>query len=367
MYFILNVFILILLIFFSRTKRDNHRRAYITIITVVMIIMSGLRNEYVGNDTIVYLKQFNNSFSESWSNIFSVFWDAYFNPNSSTGKDPAMWIVNKLIGLVSTDHIFFLLVTSALFLIPLGVFFYRNTKNPMEVAMSYLFFNTLYYTFIPNSAIRQSIALGFVLMAYMALPKRKLIVPILLVLIGSLFHRSALLVFLFILFIKVINPRDFYRISLVLIPLMLLFYREIGFIMADTNDIYANYGSGSMFSEGGRPIVIVLFYIGLYLMGLLRLGAFSKEETKNAQVGYPMIGAALTVIFVPLVRLDSTLIRVSSYFVVWLCLFIPIVLEKYSPVLRNILLLGIMGVLLYRSFVEPQQYAFFWQNLNPME
>lgn len=367
MYFILNVFILVLLIFFGRTKRDSQRRTYVIIITLVMILMSGLRNAYVGSDTTAYLYQFDNSLSDSWNSIFSVFWDAYFNPNSSTGKDPAMWIVNKLIGLVSTDHVIFLLVTSALFLIPLGVFFYRNTKNSMEVAMSYLFFNTLYYTFIPNSAIRQSIALGFVLMAYMALPKRKLIVPIILVLVASLFHRSALLVFLFILSIKVINPKDFYKISLVLIPLMLLFYREIGFIMADTNDIYAKYGSGTMFSEGGRPIVIVLFIIGLYLMGLLRLGAFSEEETKNAQIAYPMIGAALTVIFVPLVRLDSTLIRVSSYFVVWLCLFIPIVLEKYSPVLRNILLLGIMGVLLYRSFVEPQQYAFFWQMMNPVE
>lgn len=367
MYFILNIFVLLLFILFSNIKRDTSRRVYVIIITVVMILLSGLRNEYVGSDTIAYLYQFDNSLSDSWNSIFTVFWDAYFNPNASTGKDPAMWIVNKLIGLVSIDHVFFLMVTSALFLIPLGIFFYRNTKTPLEVAVSYIFFNTLYYTFIPNSAIRQSIALGFILMAYMAIPKRKLTVPILLVLVASLFHRSALLVFLFILPIKVINPKDFYKISLVLIPLMLLFYREIGLLMADTNDIYAKYGSGLMFAQGGRPIVIVLFSIGLYLMGLLRIGAFNKRETKDPQIAYPMIGAALTVVFIPLVRLDSTLIRISSYFVVWLCLFIPIVLERYSPVLRKILLLGIIGVLLYRSYVEPQQYAFFWQMMNPIE
>lgn len=138
-----------------------------------------------------------------------------------------------------------------------------------------------------------------------------------------------------------------------------MFYGEIGILMADTNDIYAKYGSGSLFSHGGCPIVIVLFNIGLFFIGLFKMQAFYKEELKDPKISYPMVGAAMTVIFIPLVRLDSTLIRVSAYFVVWLCTFIPIVLERFSPILRRVLLFGIVALLLYRSYVEPQQDAFF--------
>lgn len=138
--------------------------------TSVLLLIAGLRNQAVGSDTYTYLMKFDDVKYYSWYQLIENIYFGFFNPAASDiGKDPAMAISNKIIVMFTTNHTLYLLLTSAALLIPLGIFFYRNSTSLKQLLFSYSFFIALYFNYMPCSAIRQSIALGVLLIAYMAL------------------------------------------------------------------------------------------------------------------------------------------------------------------------------------------------------
>ncbi|WP_306120778.1 MULTISPECIES: EpsG family protein [unclassified Roseitalea] len=104
-------------------------------------------------------------------------------------REPAHWALITLIQRLGLSYTYLNVATSAIF------FFGFHTlakRQPNPVAFLVLAFPVLVIN-MPMSAIRQAVAIGFVCMAYSAFIDRKLIRYVTLLLLGSLFHSSAMM------------------------------------------------------------------------------------------------------------------------------------------------------------------------------
>lgn len=334
-------------------------KQYIICITIVLIAVSGLRHECVGNDTMVYIHMYETIGSESWKDILYGFVNNYLNPLDNGEKDPGYRLFTKALSSIIPDARLYLFVVASILLIPLGVFVYRFSKTIETTLFFYVFYISLFYGYLPNSAIRQALALSFVLIAYLCLERKKLLSFAIFILIGSLMHKSCLISFLILPALKFVNERLFYKIGVVMFLIALVFSDQMALLFMDQSEIYDVYLSGSFYTgaNGSRPIMVVLLFAVLYIIGWM--GNSSKNIQSDKKLFY--IGTTLTLIFVPLVWVNPSLLRVISYFAPFMGIVVG---ESFDAIPRGKLYrVVVIVVFLFHSLSAPQ-YKFMWETMS---
>ncbi len=309
---LLILFLIVLYLSLSASKKGNLRKRFIIIASLVMILLSGLRHEGVGNDTLATMLKFEETVGYSWQEVLSDFWLKYTSPDKYVGKDPGESVFYKVLSLFTSDSRVFLFVVALIVLSSFGFFVYYNTNSLRTILFSYIYYITLTYNYIPNSSFRQSIAFALLTLAYMLLKDKKYFKLLMILLLASFFHKSVLiaLVMLPLMFVKRANL--VYWVSLVPFFIVFFYYQFVGAFFGGLSDIYDAYTSINYYSQHSQPIMVILMVLGLYLyVGF----SFNKDiiEKKNRLYIY---GTALTLIFVPLVRFDPSALRLISYFAV---------------------------------------------------
>lgn len=355
----LSLILLVIILYYCSANKSNPRtiKNYIKFITVVLILVSGLRHQAVGNDTYAYMQNFDQAVLRPWSDIFSNFWDLYFNPGED-GKDPGELVIIKAFTYILPNSRCFLFVVASILLIPLGVFVYRNSKTLETPCFFYVFYITMFYPYLPNSAIRQSFALAILLLGYLLLQKRKLIPFIVLLLVATLIHKSIVITFLILPFYFIKKPRLLYYASFGLFILMLFYYQYIGVYLASQSEIYVMYASGAYLDSA--PYMVILMILGLYLLGCFGISKDSLREDNRIIYG----GAAMTLVWVVLVRLDPSLIRLIAYFGPWMGIMVPLALKQWRPKDHKIFYALILIIFVLRAIITPDNYHFMWQEMQ---
>lgn len=358
MIFALLIFFVLLYHFINSKHYHNKQKVYIQLCTVILILISGLRHESVGNDTFASMKNFERAINMSWSDVFSDFWLRYLHPNTDWGKDPAEYILYKCLSLVTHDSRIFLFLIAALVLIPVGYFIYKFSNNLVATMFTYVFFTVLLYQYVPNSAVRQPIAMASYLLSLVFLKDKKYFYFVILLLLGSLFHKSVLIGIFILPFVFFNNIRKSYKLSLLIFLIVLLFYNEIGHILVGDNEIYGSYLQDSYYaSVGSRPINVILLFVMFYILGFF----YMKSDTEQKEHSFEYYGTCLALIFIPLIWIDPSMLRIIAYF----ALFVPLFLGRLSANShqRMIFLSIIIIVLMLKSFSE-SKYGFMWQDMQ---
>lgn len=356
---LLLLFLFLLYYLTKRLPEEEAPKRFIYCTSFVLILVSGLRHEAVGNDTLAYMMSFEDTLDTSWSEILSNFANNYLNPLSNEGKDPAFKIFEKLVGTVIPNSRLYLFAVAAILLTSIGYFIHTFSVDLRSTLFCYVFYISMFYGYLPNSAIRQSLALSIVLFAYCLAFKRNLVWSVLLVVLASTLHKSALLALLFFMFIKIKDVKIVYAGSLLLFLIMLVFSNEISLFFADsTNDIYSGYLSGSYYGEKSKPIMVVILFFSLFVLSLYGL-RLDDDYVYHRPYYY---GTALTLVFVPLVWVDPTLLRILSYFIFWMGLLVQLLLRK--AYYGKVILFGIILVFFMYSFKSINGYRFMWQYMK---
>ncbi len=303
-------FLLILYFWIINSKPQKPEKLFIVIATIVMILLSGLRHEGVGNDTLATMLKFEETINASWNEVFSNFWERYRNPDVYIGKDPGEMIFYKTLSLFTGDSRVFLFVVATIVLVSFGYFVYRSTHSIRTILFSYIFYISITYGYIPNSSFRQSIAMAILMPAFVILNKKKYIIFVLLLLLASVFHKSVLtsIIVLPLMFVK--NSKQLYWFSL--LPFLFVFfnYQIVGYLLGGFSDIYEGYLGINYYARHNLPIMVILMVLGLYLY--IGVSLRSKEIIERDKLY--LYGSCLTLILVPLIRLDPSALRLISYF-----------------------------------------------------
>lgn len=163
----------------SRLKIEQTDKLIANFSFIILFAVSGLRASEIGTDTSNYIVGFQMISRCDYPDFFNaVRWEKGYV------------LFNKLASLISTNEQFIILATSFVIIFLTIQYLYKYSSN---IVISIYLFITLYYYFVSFNAIRQFMAIGIFSLAIKYIYERKIVKYLLIVIVSSLFHQTALL------------------------------------------------------------------------------------------------------------------------------------------------------------------------------
>lgn len=181
---ILLLFILILIYWYT-TNRDDKKAVtrYNVIITVLLVLLMGLRNECIYSDTYGYFLNFRMLENMDIAAIIAR-WP----------KDSFYYVFNHYMHpIISHNFSVWLCLIAILYMTPLSLIVKRYSVNPMWSWVCFIFLGLMMFVM---AGLRQTIAMGFILIAFLKLMDGSKKYFFLFVAIAFLFHGSSFVCFL---------------------------------------------------------------------------------------------------------------------------------------------------------------------------
>ncbi|MBO5408671.1 MAG: EpsG family protein [Clostridia bacterium] len=334
---------------------EKRKKYFILFAGAVLFLIMGLRHRYVGVDTMRYLERYRASNKLDWS---------YFS--RTTGwirEEMGFTLVGKLLGMLGVGNQTYLILYALFISFCISRLVYRWCKN---LFFGFYFHTTMGLFTMSMSGMRQSIACCICWLATDYIYKKKPIPFILLVLLASTFHQSAIfyLAFYFIGKIKVgkFGGWILWFGCLSLLVLRPLFITLLSYFMPE------KYGVYGMISDKYpiNPILVgISLLIPMFCLFFWDRNKFrSEEETQRYFLCF--IGSFLYSI-ITILSLSSNMIgRMSQYFYIFNVVLLGNIIAdirdyktRYIAIIFAILLPGYMFFKSQSLGIAP--YYFFWQ------
>ena len=329
---------------------ERQKKLYCIICGTLWILISGLRSTAVGADTLSYKISFENVKSYNIEYLLKNVTNKYISGVSI--KDPGYDLFVKIFQYISGNYQIYLMFIAILFMVLFTVWIIRESKDPL---VSFALYSSLFYSFFSITGIRQTIATAMVVLIGDKLIKNKKLIPfVIIVLLASTIHASAL-VFLPFYFLSRI-PVNIKTISAWIIGIVISFLARRQ-LKAFFIDISGYDGYTKDYEGAGTPIFSLLMF--LILIWVLVSFSGDKEKDENRRFYNALF---LALFFTPLTWLNPSAMRIVQYFSIYLILLIPhmveVTFDKKSQKPASGIIVTILLLLLLKG--NPQ-YAFFWQ------
>lgn len=315
---------------------------------IIFILLIGLRNSTVGNDAwnyrLTYERMANSNGYQSLKGIGFL-------------QEPGYRFLLIFLNSLGLSWNAFFLISACIYVIPLFILIYQESDNVMFSIT--LFVLNGYFVF-PMSTMRQSIAMGFCLIGYLLLKKKKYALYFLFTAIGITFHVSAIIslayfVIYHIKFTKA-NAKIWSAIAFLFIAIGFTSLRDIFTnILSFIGREYTEVETGGLFREAYFIITIVLSLIIL------------SQNTELAKKDEMALKAVLvTAMILPIIRFHPALSRTYMYFAIFELVLIPNMLKRlkgsYLNVLGTVMYLFTGCYLMYIQIASRRliPYIFFW-------
>ena len=325
-YMLMAAAILVLAVFMRGNTAQNKR--YIIWSCVIMFVVYGLRDTYViGVDSSSsYLHQFERMATTSWSELRA----------GLTLEDNLAWRISVKLGyiLLRGDYQLFVSLISAFVMLVFGRFIYRYSVSPVQ---SFIYYWGLWFFTFNFSALKQSIAMTFLLLAFDAVMERKLLRYLLAVAAAVLFHFPAF-VFLPAYWLVKLNPRGYLILLAVAFVAVNLWRDQI------VNFIAQFYYEDRIFEGEER------FWTGKVLVMLaLVLAAFVLRPPSREDTVYSasmLFVAAATVIQLFSVY-NNVFERLADYYFQFSVIFVPFIFKARNETRHERLKISLIRIGMY--------------------
>lgn len=335
---------------YKLSKEKNRKRNVAIVCSTALIAIIALRHPSMGIDLHYgenegYLFSYGEIAGFSWSEIFSM--ESYLN------YERGYVIFNKLLSLVFTDPQFLLIACALLSMIPLCVFFY---KNSLSMRMSLIIYMALpIFTFV-FSGLRQAIAIGLCYIALKYAYEKKLLRFIVFIAIAILFHSTSV-IFLIAYPLMNIKFKQFHRwLSLGILAIVFIFKNQIYSLAISL------FGKSTPPDNNGSYMLFLLL-TAIYVFCFI----FSDGTRKNE--GF------LNLLFVACViqamgGVQNWVVRAAYYFLPVVAVLIPNVVYRMKhslerKVMKAVVTVGFSAygllVLSTSTLAISNPYHFFWE------
>ena len=343
---------------------------YILLAVVLMFCVYGLRDAYsIGNDsTTSYLHQFERMENTGWEDLPTLS-DWARSPNGSDETEHEghnrniglPWLMKIVYTWTDGDYQSLIVVISAFVMIAFAHFVRRYSPSPIQSILYY--FGLIFFTF-NISALKQSIAMAFILFAFDAIHDRRLSRFLLTMFIASLFHVPAL-VFLPAYWIGNMKLGRTYLFFLMALFVVTYYFRDnLVDWMTDNYDTYIT-DNGLRFLTNKVIVMLVI------VVAALVIRPPSTEDTLYCSL-LMFIGVAAVI--QTFSNYNNTFERLADYYFQFAVVFIPMVFEEVKTERRY---LSVRELQLVRHAV-PYLFCVFaiWRflhntsndsNLNPFQ
>lgn len=351
---------LILAYFLCEIPSEANKKKWFCLLSALFLItISGLRDINLGYDTENYLYSFHSSLNTSWNKLMSSFVSMYFTADYQ-GRDPGFLIIEKSISLLTNNDQLYLIFIAIICIVPISKFIYSYTNSKNEALLAFIYYAFFYYSYIPNSSIRQSVALSLLLLAYNNLGKGKVIPCLIVVVFASFIHKTALVFILLILLHLLKLNKIFIKYCMAIYVLILLFYQQLSpYIMLFFGDVYTRYASSEYFLREERSYTYIIFLTLIFVMTLIPIIKGYENNFEKKKLLY--LGSGVAFVLTPFMLIDPTILRVTVYFAVCNFVVIPHSIQLYKPQYSKIIYWSLLLLLVFMSVYTRDSYYFFWK------
>lgn len=369
--------------FLTHANRNNFRKKqFVFVVFGIMTLISALRASTIGIDLdLHYAKNYELISSVNWSDI----------PIFATLKQYELGYCyfTKLLTYISTDVQFYIIFTSVVIYGVHGYFFYKKSEDVILSSSLFMFF-CLFYMYM--NIVRQAIAVSILLLAYLIFSESKkkvhnYVVFVLLVILASGFHSSAILCLVYLLFDKLKFTKIHMLLGIVVTALIYVGYSSVyKFVLSilGGNDKYSSYLDSEKYGVGYmnlQSIYYVIITLGAFLLGYYILvwkdktshKLFAKQEYKvKSNESFMLYMSFIAFACRLLIFKMSIITRFTFYFIPFVLILYPYAISKFKRRSNRIILnLTVYGVcLIYFVWVTLSNadtlygvvpYEFFWK------
>lgn len=317
----------------------------------VLIMLAALRGYSVGTDTLSYVKDYELVRNYSYKMLFARYID-----------NPGYYLLSKVFSdLGISIQIWFGIVA---FIYVSAVYMIIKTYSK-DKAMSFLIFMVIGGYGFSLAGLKQAIAMGLDLWAFIFLMRKKNVIFFILFFVGLLFHKTSIAFLFAFALMKIKNNKYYYAILGILFVAFVFAYDQIitrsAYILNDDH-LLTYVGRESSYSA--TSFIIYMLVFGFSLLYFKRYVDDNFEEAR-AFLGMSMLGA----IMLPLAFAVSSAFRISLYFSPFLTVFLPncLAYERYAKNRRILKLLCFVAFVFYFVYVNRNggsivPYRFYWQS-----
>lgn len=356
-------FVIILGLLFGNNDTKRNRRLYIYICSAVLLFVAAMRSpEWIaysyGIDTLAYKETYENTLDMNWDGFWTSVYQRYVLGIGDS--DMGYFGLILLVGLFTHNFAIFSLIADLLFFIPFCIILYRYCSRTSQIMFAFIYYLALIQVFFLGGA-RQMFAIGFDLMAMLAIINNKTLKAGILFLIGLTFHMSSFM-FLFPLLMlwKGLSPKTLkmlHIVSFLIIPVAFVASNSVIGFLGDLSGMerYSAYQEGDLI---GTFIFVTL----IEALSFFCLLAIKTQDMNNYQyLRYFYVMAPFITFFGVISK--GTLIRIALYYHLFLTILVPFALERlFKEKDRKIAYIITIGVLaLMTIFSNNAEYYFYWQ------
>lgn len=274
----------------GKEKLNDREKAYVTCMGVWLFFVSALRNYTVGADTRTYLNIYSRAYTMEWKSVF--------NWSDIMMIEPGYVISNKLLGFISHNPRFIIIVSSTITISLVSYYIYKNSRIPW---LSFFMFVTLGMFGESLCLMRQYISIAIILIAYNAIKDNKMLKFIIMVLLASFIHTSALAI-LPMFWLSKINWNKLHFCLMLALSAFLFYMIMLSSFRFNENLIaflakytaYDRYFSNLNYGGRGGAIGLVLIFFAFLFLLILKL-YINTEKLKKIYITFGMASALLTI------------------------------------------------------------------------
>lgn len=313
----------------------------------IIILFQSFRKWTVGIDIVTYLSFFERLSTGSMMDFSAEFYTI----------ETGFLIYNKFIAWFTSDNQIFLAIVSASIFIPIGYMIYKNSLNLYLSIIALITLGIFNFTF---SGIRQSIAIAVAFLGYEFIKKRKWFWFVLIVLLASTFHKSAL-IFLpaYPLYYLKINKKHFLLVLGIIVfvfvfkSFLLKFFVSSVFEKYDSSELLVSTGAYTMFF-----IMLLIYSVSIFVQ---RKKEFSVKL--NACSNYMLVAVIIQIA----ASESQVAMRAGYYYFIFIALLLPEIMATFKDKkVRDglVFITVVMCVAFYylttsSSALNP--YRFYWE------
>lgn len=334
-----------------RPKGEKAVNTYIFICAALFFIMIGFRNEAIYGDTPGYVFQFKQLDDISFSRMID-----------GINRDTLFWIIAWGIAQIIGDNYTIWLVLQALaIMVPVTSLIKRYSVEPMYSWIVLFFIGFIFFFMM---GLRQTIAISLVLFGFLILfdekrtKRNKVWRFVLLVVMASFFHSSALICLMSLLFLHRKLEGTTILLYMVSLIVMLLFGRTflptITSFVGQYDSRYTGYGDNLY----GSTATYFLQQLVLVVPSLFIL----RHKLKDPFIVFLFNLAILGLLIVSLSPLIAEMFRLSFYFS-WANLIIfPLAIREKRKQAEILPLFYMLFFIIYLVFINKTAWAeyYFW-------
>lgn len=342
------------------TIRVKPKTIFLILCYIPLMLLCALRSVNIGNDTITYHQLYAQSIGISWREYFIM---------KESRWETGYLLLNKMLSSISENPQLIIIVSSIISIYLVIRFIHKYSKNPY--ISIYLFVTMRFYVFYMSN-IRQSLALGIIMLSYDFIVSRKIVPFIISVLIASQFHTTAIV---FIFAYPILNlpyKRKLILNILIFSTITFIFFNPIMKIITMYAPAkYSNYINTVYFLEATNLANIMNFCVAFAILIFFLLkykGIYFKEMKYSVSERTRFMYLLLISVSFALISIKFGMAaRIQYYFYIFSIVIIPnMISEIKEQKSKNIVTFYIL-MCFFMYFTIIMIFRPDWQRVYPYE